>query len=174
MSPPSPRRQRLALAAACALLALSGVGCASKPPAAGGSLPFMDSASFDSGLSKQMGDRANPIEVAMVARATANKIPPRLDKWLYAVGEGSGGKVEMQPDPTLPAERNPLALMGIALAIQAYQFAREKMLYHPAHSYNAIVYVDPKDGRITRVLFSLRPDQLPAPAEGAAQEKGVP
>jgi hypothetical protein len=168
----SPSARRLALAA-CALLALAA-GCASKPSGVPGSVPFMDSANFDHALSKRMGDKTDPIEVPLVARATANKIPERLDKWLYAVGEGSGGKVEMQPDPTLPAERNPLALMGIGLAIQAYQFAREKLLYHPAHSYDAIVYVDPKDGRITRVLFSLRPDADAAPAAGAAQEKGVP
>jgi hypothetical protein len=170
----SPRPSRLARIAACAALALAGVGCASKPHGQAGSVPFMDSSNFDHSLSKQMGDKTSTIEVPFVARATANEIPERLDKWLYAAGEGSGGKVEMQPDPALPAERNPLALAGIGLAIQAYQFAREKMLYYPARSYDAIVYVDPKDGRITRVVFSLRPDEDAAPEAGGAQEKGVP
>jgi hypothetical protein len=127
----------------------------------------MDSATFDQNLSKQMGQRMNPLEVPLVARATVNKIPPRLDKWLSAVGEDH---VRMAPDPRLPTERNPLALMGLELAISAYSFAREKLLYFPASNYDATVYVDPRDGRITRVLFSLRSEA----SEGGAQEKGVP
>ena len=118
---------------------------------------FLDSGLFDQTLSKTMWGKTDPILVNMAAVATVNDVPERLDKWLYQIGESTGGKVEIEPDPALPQSRD-LALLGLSLAIQAYSFAKEKMTYHPARYYDATLFVDPADGRITRVMFTLRPE----------------
>lgn len=149
--------------ALAALLVALGLACAStRSPeeVATGEITFLDSGLFDQSLSRSMWSKSNPIIVNMAAKATLNDVPERLDKWLYQIGEKTGGRVEVEPDPALPQDRS-VAMIGLELAIQAYEFAKEKMTYHPARNYDATIFVDPSDGRITRIMFSLRPEALP-------------
>jgi hypothetical protein len=145
---------------AFAVLAVALAACASgrqEGGAASSEFTFLDSGLFDQTLSKTMWGKTDPILVNMAAIATVNDVPERLDKWLYQIGESTGGKVQIEPDPALPQSRD-LAMLGLSLAIQAYSFAKEKVVYHPARYYDATLFVDPADGRITRVMFTLRPE----------------
>jgi hypothetical protein len=150
---------------AVALLAVVLAACAGTKEAQprSGEFTFLDSGLFDQTLSKSMWSKTDPILVNMAAVATVNDVPERLDKWLYRIGESTGGSVRIEPDPALPQSRD-IAMLGLSLAIQAYSFAKEKVVYHPARYYDATLFVDPADGRITRVMFTLRP--------GAAGEEG--
>ena len=149
-----------------ALLVAFGLGCASGAPqeeTSSGEITFLDSGLFDRSLSKTMRNKTNPIVVSMAAPATLNDVPERLDKWLYQIGEKTGGSVQVEPDPALTQDRG-IAMMGLSLAMQAYEFAKEKVTYHPARYYNATIFIDPADGRITRVMFLLRPQAQPEEA----------
>jgi hypothetical protein len=152
---------------AIALLAVLLVACAGgkKEAAAVSEFTFLDSGLFDQTLSRSMWGKTDPILVNMAAVATVNDVPERLDKWLYQIGKSTGGSVRIEPDPALPQDRS-IAMLGLSLAIQAYSFAKEKVIYHPARHYDATLFVDPADGRITRVMFTLRP--------GEAAEKEQP
>ena len=151
-----------ALALLIVVLAACAGGKKDGEASGGGEFTFLDSGLFDQTLSKSMWGRTDPILVNMAAVATVNDVPERLDKWLYQIGESTGGSVRIEPDPALPQNRD-IAMLGLSLAIQAYSFAKEKVVYHPARYYDATILVDPADGRITRVMFSLRPE---AAAEG--------
>ena len=60
-------------------------------------LVFLDSRIFDEDLSRSMWSASPEITVNVPVGFNLNKIPKRVDRWLYAVKE-SGGKVVAEPE----------------------------------------------------------------------------
>jgi len=120
-------------------------------------LVFLDSDLFDKRLSAAMSSGSYSVLVEMAARPSLNDIPERLDRWVYRIADRHGGKVEVVADPLLPkAKSAEAASMALALAIKAYDYTKESMLYAPCKDYDATLFVDPSAGQITRVLFRRR------------------
>ncbi len=119
-------------------------------------IQFLDSDSFDTALSAFLKDEKAEVEVTMLARVTLNEVPERLDAWLFHVKDHYGGAVELVPEEGAFAGRGPAVAAGLTLAIKAYGMMRERLLYSPAQNYDALVYYEPVDGRMTRVVFHHR------------------
>ena len=68
------------------------------------------------------------------------------------ISKRDGGKVEVAPDPALPAARSPIAL-ALSFGLTGYKLVREQIHYYPIREYNAFVYHDPSSGVLTRVVF---------------------
>ncbi len=135
---------------ACAL----ALACASEPkPAPSSVMQFVDSQMFDDQLRTSFSGDVPEITVSFSgATVTVNEIPDRLDSWLYSISKRDGGKVEVLPDPALPATRNPIAL-ALSFGVTGYKLVREQVHYYPARDYNAFIYHDPTSGVLTRVVF---------------------
>ena len=135
----------------CCALALA---CASKPEAAPSSvMQFVDSKMFDDQLRKSLAADLSEIAISFSGVAvTVNDIPDRLDSWLYVISKRSDGKVEVLPDPALPATRSPV-MLALSFALTGYKMVQEQVHYFPARQYNAFVYHDPTSGVLTRVVF---------------------
>ena len=138
----------LAIAAALAL------ACASGPKAPPSSvMQFVDSKMFDDQLRASLAGDVPEVTVAFTgASVTVNDIPDRLDSWLYTISKRNGGKVEVLPDPALPASRSPIAL-ALSFGLTGFKLVREQYHYFPARQYDAFVYHDPTSGVLTRVVF---------------------
>ncbi len=120
---------------------------------------FVDMSPFDSELSESLGRAPERVRTTFVSPVNANRIPPRLDKWLYMV-EQLGGEV------TAVGEGGGKGAIGflIELGAGAYELARQAKLYAPAINYDATVYYDTGTGNLTRVEFTRKPDTPPPSA----------
>ena len=107
-----------------------------------------------------MGDRLeekyNTVVVRPVAPFTVNEIPPRLDKWLYAVKQ-RGGKVELEelPPETLLAKRSLVSFL-VDFLIRAFDLMRERVKYDAAQHYNVKIAYRADTGRVERLIFLRR------------------
>ena len=134
------------------------VGCAML---GGGSPPsdrvqFIDYEGFDSQLRDALSHGYPTVTVTFAPNsATVNQLPGRIERWLSGIDGAAGGRVEAQPDPTIPHERGFL-LAAIPLVLAAYQFADSWILYRPVGDYDALVYYVPGTGSLTRVIFVRR------------------
>ncbi len=140
-----------------ALLAGALVACASggAPPAS--QLRFLDSEIFEKQLHNSLAADFPEVMVVFAGTdATVNEIPDRIDKWLFTVAKKEG-KVDFQPDPTIPAGRNPIGL-ALTFGVGAYKLITEYTHYAPAGNFNAVVFYHPSEGTLTRVVFMRRPE----------------
>ena len=157
---PRPAR-RLAVALVLSLFAAScsTVGGDADAAAEPVRIQFLDSETFDTELSSALEEGRLEVEVTMVAPVTLNEVPERLDVWFYQLKDNYGGKLELIADDDEFAARGPGAI-GLSLAIAAYGRLREHVLYRPVRNYDARVYYTPADGRITRVIFRHKPEEI--------------
>jgi hypothetical protein len=140
----------ISLGIACAL----ALACASnaKPPPTS-LMQFVDSKMFDDQLRDALAKDLPEVTISFSgATVTVNEIPDRLDSWLYSISKRNGGKVEVVPDPALPAARSPIAL-ALSLGMTGFKLARDQYHYFPARQYDAFVYHDPSSAVLTRVVF---------------------
>ncbi len=118
---------------------------------------FIDSRMFDDQLHDALGGDHAAVTVTFRGNdANVNRLPPRLDKWLYIIAKASDGTVDVVPDPDYPAPKN--IGLAITIAIGAYKIISREALYWPVRSYNATVYYQPVEGTLTRVVFTRRPE----------------
>lgn len=114
-------------------------------------LNFFDSRIFDEELSSAMLGASPEITVNVPAGFNLNKIPERVDRWLYAIKE-SGGKA--RAEPAEPKTRGLVsALIDIVVAI--FVKLDEMRLYAPAESYDATLLYR-EDGMVKKLLFERR------------------
>ena len=140
-----------------AALAVVFISCTTTPEAVPSmvALDFLDSATFDSRLSKALDSGAKIVTVRFLSEATTNELPPRVDRWLYAVSERYGNAVALKPEEGTTIDRN-LAVVALVLGKQAYELLRTELTYRPARSYDATLYYIPQTGALTRVAFTNR------------------
>jgi hypothetical protein len=140
----------ISLGLVCAL-ALACASGAKAPPTS--VMQFVDSQMFDDSLRDALSADMPEVTVSFSgASVTVNEIPDRLDSWLYSISKRNGGKVEVTPDPALPAARSPIAL-ALSFGLTGFKLVREQYHYFPARQYDAFVYHDPTSGVLTRVVF---------------------
>ncbi len=114
-------------------------------------LNFFDSRIFDEELSSAMLGAPPEITVNVPAGFNLNKIPERVDRWLYAIKE-SGGKVKAEPDK--PRTRGLVsALIDVVVAI--FVKLDEMRLYAPSENYNATLLYG-EDGTVRTLVFERR------------------
>ena len=146
-----PLRHRvLALCAAAALAACATAPTSSGLPGAPQRIVFIDNEGFDRSVHGALGGKAESVDIAMLAPASVNNLPPRLSKVLSTVQEG-GGKVTVQSGArggaTGGSERSLLGLLSLLPALMdAVQDARVRQAYR---DYDASVTV--VEGQVTRV-----------------------
>ena len=114
-------------------------------------LEFFDSSTFDRHLSKALRETPPEIKVIFPVSFTVNNIPERLDKWFNQVEE-YGGEVKLEAEDT-PETRGVVGAI-LDLIIGVYQLAKDKILYGPVKNYNAVIYYEKKEGKVTRVIFN--------------------
>ena len=116
---------------------------------------FFDAYTFDKQLSADLRQEPSTVDVYLKAPASINDIPERLGKWLAMV-EQYGGAVEAR-DETDQQTRG-LITGGLSLVVGAvtglYQTIRDRALYGPVKRYNATVFYQGSDGRMTRIEFT--------------------
>jgi hypothetical protein len=120
---------------------------------------FVDSQQFDDSLRAALEQSVADVTVSFVgASVTVNQIPPRLDRWLYAISSRKGGSVQLLPDPERPASRTVGIVAALGLATNVYKWVREELTYRPADDWNAIAYYEPGGEALTRVVFVPAPE----------------
>jgi hypothetical protein len=148
------RRRVLAL---CAVMALSA--CATAPttgvPGAPQRIAFIDSDGFDRQVQGAIGSGVESVDIAMLAPAPVNSLPPRLSKVLSTVQE-TGGKVSVQSGSrggtAGGTERSLFTLLSLLPALMdAVQDARVRQAYR---DYDASVTL--VEGQVTRVQLIRR------------------
>ena len=150
----------LAVGLALLLAACAGQSQAKKDQPAGSEEPiketeFFDSFSFDAKLSSALRSDQPEVLVTFPEAPTVNDIPERLDKWFQIVEE-KGGTVKLAAEPP-PGTRGIIGAV-IDLVVGAYEFAKDKVIYGPAEDYNALVFYEKGSGKLTRVLFTRKPE----------------
>jgi hypothetical protein len=145
------------LAALLALVCALG-SCAGDAPPPPSELGFVDSQIFEKQLRESLA--ADHPTVTVLFRgtdATVNRLPERLDKWLYVVSKQDGSKVDFVPDPAFPASKG---VLGIALGVgmMGYKLIEKEVHYFPVRAYDATVYYHPATGTLTRVVFTHKPE----------------
>jgi hypothetical protein len=139
-----------------ALSLVLSVACAATPAADAPvrSLVFVDSQQFDDQLRAALSQEVPDVTVSFHGESvTVNRVPERLDRWLYAISSRSGGSVQLQPDPERAASRAIGIMAALSLASGAYRWVREEIAYRPARHWNAIAYYEPGGEALTRVVF---------------------
>ena len=132
------------------------------PTASPQDVRFEDAPRFDRVLQTSLLASLDQVKVTDFAPGTTPRtLPPRLERWLYAI-QTSGGTVDHFPEPPLDAPPNAelditalLAVM-IPLVIRVWQEAADYLRYRPATQYDAVVYSRPSDNQVTRVVFFKR------------------
>lgn len=143
------RRRMLAV---CAAMALSA--CATAPGGVTGApqrITFIDSDGFDRQVQGAVVAQAEAVDIAMMAPAPVNSLPPRLSKVLSTVQE-AGGKVSVQSGSRGGGgtERALLSLLNMLPAlVDAFMDARQRQAFR---DYDATVTV--VEGQVTRVQLS--------------------
>src|SRR5262245_49940838 len=100
-------------------------GCASDPPGQPQQLNFVDSKLFDDQLHDALATDAPTVTVNITGEGvTVNRIPERLDTWVYLLVDRYEGKIQMVPDPSATVGKG-IEGIAIGLAIGAYTFASE-------------------------------------------------
>ena len=93
-------------------------------------LNFTNSSYFDNELSGTVVAKPREIRIAMLSGFKVDgTVPPRVNKWLYAIQE-PGGKVSAIQDPPPPKTRG-LVTMLISVAMQIWDVFAERRLYSP-------------------------------------------
>ncbi len=137
------------LTALCAAFVLAA--CAATPGATPGApqrISFIDSEGFDRQVHGAVGARAETVDIAMLAPASVNSLPPRLSKVLSTV-QDAGGKVNVQSG-SRGTERSLFSLVGMIPAlIEAVQDERRRQAYK---DYDATVTL--VEGQVTRVQLT--------------------
>ena len=95
------------------------------------------------------------ITVDAPAGFTLNKIPNRVDRWLYSIKE-AGGKVVARPEHELKMRGFVSAVIDVILSI--VEKIDEMALYQPSEKYNATLLYRP-DGSVSKVVFEKRHDK---------------
>ena len=116
-------------------------------------LNLYDSITFDIKLSRALAAKPPVVTVTSIAPFTTNNIPERIDKWLDAVRK-TGGTVALKPDPDYPASRDFRLIFD--LLSQAYDLAKEMLIYSHAKHYNVDILYKPGSGEVTRFVFTLK------------------
>lgn len=147
-----PLRSRLLALGAAVLLA----ACAATPavdPGVPQRIAFIDTDSFDKQLHGALGARAGSVEIAMLAPASVNNLPPRLSRVISTV-QDAGGKVTLSPAPagTTDGTAKSLSLLSLLPAlVNAVQDYTTRQAYR---DYDATVTVEA--GQVTRVQLVKR------------------
>ena len=115
-------------------------------------LVFFDSRIFDEDLSRSMLSTSPEIIVSLPVGFSLNKIPERVDRWLYAVKE-SGGKVVATPEESARTRGLISALIDVVVAI--FERLDEIRLYSPSENYNATLLYR-ENGMVSKVVFERR------------------
>ena len=115
-------------------------------------LVFFDSRIFDEDLSRSMYGEAPKITVNVPVGFNLNKIPERIDRWLYAVKQ-SGGKVVATPEEPVRTRGLISALIDVVVAI--FERLDEIRLYSPSENYNATLLYR-ENGMVSKVVFERR------------------
>lgn len=135
---------------------LLALACAGGPPPPS-QLTFVDSKIFDDQLSTSLAAEHPIVTITFVGTdVTVNRIPERLDTWLYVLVDRYEGQIQMTPDPSATMGKG-IEGVAVGLAIGAYKFATERLYYRPIGNYNATVYFIPASGAITRIVFQHKP-----------------
>ncbi len=108
---------------------------------------FFDSEIFDAKLSLALRSNKDEVVIRMLEPFSVNQIPERFDKWIFSV-KNYGGEVELKPEI-----RTRFFGVIIGLAIEAYNLAKEVLIYRTASNYNLVVYYTQGKGTIPRAVF---------------------
>lgn len=127
-------------------------GGAASGTAADRHLVFLDSRTFDEDLSSALGKGSDSVTVDVPGGFNLNKIPERMDRWLYAVKD-SGGKVAAKPEEA-PRTRSLIAAL-LSVAVAVFEKIDEMRLYQPSHDYDATLLYR-GDGTVNKVVFDRR------------------
>lgn len=121
-------------------------------------IQFVDSRLFDDELQSALARGYDQVTVRFAGSdVTLNRIPERIDHWLYLVSKRYDGTVDVEVDPEVAGGRGIGVGSVVSLAVGAYSSLMERIYYRPARNYNIIVYHAPGDARVTRVVFARRP-----------------
>ncbi len=117
-------------------------------------LTFFDSAVFDARLSSALRSNKDEVVIHILEPFSVNEIPERFDKWIFSVKD-YGGKVELKPEI-----RTRFFGAILSLAIEAYNLAKEILIYRTASNYNLVVYYTQGKGTITKAVFIKKNNQV--------------
>lgn len=149
----------LRILAAAAAVALAGcAGTPDKPPS--DRISFLDSRVFDDELSRALAAGLPEVTVETSAGVSLDRVPERMDKWLYAVREADH-PVVAKPNKPLTRSIGLVALLQ-AIATGTYEWLRDSVIYHPARKYDATLLYDSATGRVEKIVF-----RAVEPVEGA-------
>ena len=152
-------------ALACSLLIAALLGaCASEPPAPPPKekVGYLDTNSFDRGLSSSLNADLEIIEIPVTDRMSPVAIPDRLNKWLSAVDANGGNiQVKQMPDEQGGKQRGfPIAVIGLAIeVVRMLRGTPEERMYKTAANYDADIMVRQGPGGeriIDRVVLKRR------------------
>ncbi|MEN9480344.1 MAG: hypothetical protein RLZZ298_1739 [Pseudomonadota bacterium] len=154
---------RPALACSLVITALLAA-CASEPPAPPpkDKVGYLDTTSFDRGLSSSLNADLEVIEIPVTDRMSPVAIPDRLNKWLSAVDANGGNiQVKQMPDEQNGKQRGfPIAVIGLAIeVVRMLRGTPEERMYKPAANYDADIMVRQGPGGeriIDRVVLKRR------------------
>jgi hypothetical protein len=150
------RMLRLRVLARISML-LALLSCASDPPPPPLQLNFIDSKLFDDQLHDALAAEPSSVTVNFTGQdVTVNRIPERLDVWLYLLVDRYEGKIQMTPDPSAAMGKG-LEGLAVGLVMGAYEFGTERLFHRPIQFYDATVYFIPASGALTRVVFQRKP-----------------
>lgn len=113
-------------------------------------LTFFDSRVFDDGLSSAMRSDSAEIVVDVPSRFSLNKIPDRVDKWLFAVKD-SGGEVEAVPE----IRTRGLVSAAIDLVVTFAGKIDDYLMFGPSENYSATLIYS-AEGTVMKIVFKRR------------------
>lgn len=113
-------------------------------------LVFFDSRTFDFDLSNAMRAGSPEISIDVPAAFTLNKIPERVDRWLYSVKE-SGGAVVATPE----FQTRGLFAVVIDVLVSVFVKLDEKLTFAPSDRYRATLLYR-ADGTVSKIVFNRR------------------
>ena len=125
---------------------------------------FFDSELFDAKLSLALRSNKDEVAIRMLEPFSVNTIPERFDKWIFSVKK-YGGEVELKPEI-----RTRFFGVIIGLAIEAYNLAKEVLVYQAASNYNLVVYYTQGKGTIPRAVFIKKTNNSNSYKEAAAEK----
>ncbi|MFN0304850.1 MAG: hypothetical protein ACKVQU_31365 [Burkholderiales bacterium] len=111
---------------------------------------FFDSRAFDSDLSKAMRSESSEIVVDVPVGFNLNKIPERVDRWLYSVKD-SGGAVVAEPEFK---QRGVLSVV-IDVVVSFFGKIDEALTFGPSERYGATLLYR-QDGTVNKIVFRHR------------------
>jgi len=119
-------------------------------------IEFYDSVIFDGEFSSALRNELPEVSLTFMASPNVNKIPKRLDKWLYMTKKYKG-KIVFEPEG---GKTKGLLWDAVSSAVVGvYNLVKEKVIYSPSEDYDVTVYYREKDGIITKVVFTRKQPQ---------------